>query len=87
MSPSVPQTRGDAPKGAPLLTAVARHVDRPPAYTRQRIARGRPSVAHDLRARWPGTCQRCGRHFAAGTVVLWCISGIRHAVCPVGEPS
>jgi len=78
-----PSTKESAPKGA--LTTDARQLDRSPTYTRQRIARGQQSVVHDLRARWPGTCRRCGEHFVAGTVVLWCISGIRHAVCPVED--
>jgi len=82
-----PSTKESAPKGAPLLTTVARQLDRSPTYTRQRIARGRPSVVHDLRARWPGTCRRCGEHFEVGTVVLWCVAGVRHAVCPsLGSP-
>jgi len=78
-----PSTKESAPKGA--LTTDARQLDRHSTYTRQRIARGRPSVVHDLRARWPGTCRRCGGRFDSGVVVVWSAGGVRHAVCPAED--
>jgi len=81
-----PSTKESAPKDAPLATIAARQLDRQPTYyTKQRIARGRPSVAHDLRATWPGRCHRCGEQFDAGSVVTWSLAGIRHAVCPAED--
>jgi len=75
-----PSTKESAPKGAPAT--VARQLDRQPTYhTKQRIARGRPSVAHDLRARWPGRCEKCAGPIKPGDLIRRYLGGYRHAVC------
>jgi hypothetical protein len=37
-------------------------------------------------ARFPGTCQNCGRRFPAGTTILWSTQVTTHLHCPVELP-
>ena len=50
----------------------------------QKIAR-RQTIDHDFQAQFSGTCPRCGKGYAVGSVIVRTVRGFQHAVCPSND--